>query len=91
MAKLALKPTVSMEMLVSLDEEEVRALDALTGYGDDAFIKVFYEKLGSSYMRDHEQGLRRFFQTIRQIVPGYLNDMNKARQVFNHEKVARDK
>lgn len=91
MAKLALRPTVSMELVVTLDEEEVRALDGLTGYGDDAFIKHFKESLGAHYIRDHEQGLRRFFKTIREIVPGYLNQVDKARDVFEGRKVARDK
>jgi hypothetical protein len=35
---------------LTLTEEEARALVGLQVYGDDAFIKTFYEKLGKTYL-----------------------------------------
>jgi hypothetical protein len=63
-----------------LSEVEMRALDALTGYGDDAFIKVFKTQLGAHYMRDHEAGLRSFFATVRREVLPALGDIDRARR-----------
>jgi hypothetical protein len=83
MAQIDARPTIQLLVSFRLDEEEARALDALVGYGDDAFIKAFQEKLGEHYMRDHEQGLRRFFQTTRQLLPGILNSADAARKAFN--------
>lgn len=82
MAKLAQRATVQVEVAFTVDEAEARALDALVGYGDDAFIEAFYEKLGKSYMRDHEKGLRSFFKSIREMMPPILGRATSAREVF---------
>lgn len=83
MSKLAnltiIKPSVSF----TVSESEARALDALVGYGDDAFIKVFYDKLGKAYMDRHEQGLREFFQSIRGFMPGILSQIDDARKAIS--------
>lgn len=88
MAKLTENPTVGITVTFVCDEEELRALDALAGYGDDAFIKAFYERLGKAYMERHEQGLRRFLSTIREFSPSILSRTNNARAVFVGEKIA---
>jgi hypothetical protein len=85
MAKLEERPRVELEVRFTVTESEARALDALVGYGDDAFIKVFYEKLGKAYMREHEQGLRSFFKSIREMMPSFLDRADRARKVFNSE------
>lgn len=82
MATLAGHPTLGLTVTIRLTEEEARAFDALVGYGDDAFIKHFYETLGAAYMRDHERGLRTMFQSIRDTMPGILGRMDDARKVF---------
>jgi hypothetical protein len=56
---------LSVEVILKLDEQQVKALDALAGYGFDAFIEVFYAKLGKHYMQPHAEGLRRLFATIK--------------------------
>jgi hypothetical protein len=88
MAKITERPNVGMSMVFTVDEGEARALDALAGYGDDAFIKVFYEELGEAYMKEHEADLRRFLKSIREQVPSYLHLLDEARSVFNREKIA---
>lgn len=82
MAKITAQPKINFELTVTLSESEARALDALTGYGDDAFIEKFKKDLGSHYMKDHEQGLRDLFKSIRQIVPGQLSRLDAARKEF---------
>lgn len=83
MAKLLIKPTISLSLTLELNETEARALDALVGYGVDDFLKVFYEKLGRHYMEPHESGLRSLFVTFREVIPGQLHRVDEARKEFN--------
>lgn len=80
-ARSLMQVTIAME----ITEPEARALDALVGYGDDAFIKTFYEKLGEAYMKPHENALRKFFQSVRDSIPGILYRADRARAAF-HDK-----
>ena len=82
-AKSTLRMT--FELTITVDEEEARALEALIGYGDDAFLKVFY-RLGTHYMEPHEQGLRKFFATLREVVPSALSRMAEAQKAWRGEK-----
>lgn len=82
MANLSARPKLDLIVNFEINEVEARALDALVGYGDDAFIKVFYEKLGKAYMDKHEQGLRAFFKSIRLQMPLILSHMDDARKAF---------
>ena len=72
--------TLTFGASIALNETEVRALDALVGYGDDAFLKVFKEKLGAAYIRDHESGLRSFFATVRKDVLPALRDIDQTQK-----------
>lgn len=82
MAKILQHATVTCEATFVVSEAELRALDALVGYGDDAFIAVFYEKLGKAYMQPHEDGLRELFKSMRAITPGILQRIDDARKIF---------
>lgn len=88
MAEIVQLPKVEVTATMKFSEAELRALDALVGYGADAFIKVFYEKLGKHYMQPHEAGLRTLFESVREIVPGILGRTDNARRVFTGERVA---
>lgn len=83
MAKIIGRPRVELVLDFELSESEARALEAMAGYGDDAFIKVFYDKLGKHYMRDHEVGLRSLLKSARQQIPPILYRADEARQAFN--------
>ena len=83
MAKITQQPTVQIEITFTINESEARALDALAGYGDDAFIKHFKETLSAHYIRGHEDGLREFLSSIRGCVSGILSRADKARKTFN--------
>jgi len=80
--KLTAVPTIAIQLKIELTENEARALDALAGYGADAFLKVFYEKLGEHYMRPHEAGLRSLFEGIRETLPKHLSKAEEARACF---------
>jgi hypothetical protein len=82
MAKLKSSPKVNVSITLELDEEEARALDALIGYGNDQFIKVFYEHMGTAYLKPHEKGLRTLFDCIRDVIPCTLARIDSARKQF---------
>jgi hypothetical protein len=82
MAQITARPRIELFVQFTINEEEARALDALTGYGDDAFIKAFYENLGAAYMKSHEEGLRMFLKSVRAFMPGILSSTDNARKAF---------
>ena len=84
MAQVTQQPKVEVTTQFTVTEVELRALDALAGYGDDAFIKVFYEHLGKAYMQKHEAGLRQFLQSVRNFAPGIIHRTDAARKAFNN-------
>jgi hypothetical protein len=45
-----------------LTESEVRALDALAGYGLESFLKAFYSGCGRHYLEPHVKGLETLFE-----------------------------
>jgi hypothetical protein len=77
------KPTVAMEFDFRLSLEEARALDALTGYGTDAFLDAFYKSMGEAYLRPHEAGLRSLFAGLRRDLPPLLGRALSAEQAIN--------
>ncbi len=83
MAKIQDKPTVKLEVTITLNESEIRALDGLTGYDMDEFLKLFYDHLGSHYLKPHEEGLRSLFGSVRAIVPEQIRKIDAARASFN--------
>lgn len=84
MAKLEPKTKLDLNVSFTVNESELRALDALAGYGDDCFIKMFYDNLGQSYMKPHEEGMREFLKSIRTITPTILSQADKARKAFSN-------
>jgi hypothetical protein len=75
-------PRVEVSVSIKLNEAEMRALDALVGYGTDSFLQVFYEKLGKSYMQPHEAGLRSLFSAVSENIPAILRRADAARKAF---------
>lgn len=82
MTRFLTKPVVVTTATIEVTEVEMRALDALAGYGDDAFMKVFYEHLGEHYMKPHDAGMRSFLKSVRSEIPCVLQRINKARHAF---------
>jgi hypothetical protein len=56
---------VEATAVLELNEDEIAAIDALTGYGVGSFLDTFYTKLGKAYMEPHEAGLRSFFEGVK--------------------------
>lgn len=79
MAKITTHPQITLEITFTVNEQEARALDGLTGYNMDEFLKFFYEHMGSHYLKPHEEGLRTFFESIREIVRPELAKVDAVR------------
>lgn len=82
MTRLFQRARVETTVGILLSEEEIRALDALVGYGIKPFLAAFYEKLGKHYMQPHEAGLRSLFDTIDKEVRPLLDRADVARSAF---------
>lgn len=86
MANIHGKGTIEAQAVFVLSEAEMRALDALVGYGTNAFLEVFYAKMGRAYLEPHEAGLRTLFESIRNQIPSILDRVDGAREIFNGKK-----
>ena len=71
------------EFILVIQEDEARALEAITGYGADNFLSFFYEKLGSHYLKPHEMGLKSLFEGVQNNLSAQLKKVVKAREVLN--------
>lgn len=81
-SRLVQAPRIDLDVLVRLNEKEIRALEALVGYGINPFLKVFYEQMGKVYLQPHEAGLRSLFDTISRDLKPILHRVNSARKAF---------
>ena len=82
MSRLTQLPTVGVDISLKLTEPEMRALEALAGYGSDSFLKVFYQQMGRAYIGPHEAGLRSLFETIKTELPPILRRADAAKKAF---------
>jgi len=80
MSNIQIKTDVKITATIELVEGHLRALDALALYGDDAFLKMFYDKLGKSYLKPLENDVRELFTMIRSDVQDALKGVAKARE-----------
>jgi hypothetical protein len=81
-SRLTQIPKVGVDVAIKLTEAEMRALDALAGYGFKAFIEWFYKDMGTAYMKPHEAGLESLFNTIRSELPPILSRLDAAKKAF---------
>lgn len=81
-SRLVQDPRIELDVLVRLNEKEIRALEGLVGYGIDTFLKVFYANMPTTYLKPHEAGLRSLFKTIRTDLRPILNRVDSARRAF---------
>ena len=70
-------------VMLKLSEVEARALHDIVAYGYKPFIEVFKDKLGSSYIKMHEQGAQSLFETVQHVMPSHFSRMDRAREVFS--------
>lgn len=71
------------KVLIEFNEIEARAMHDIVGYGAEAFLKVFKEKLGSHYINQHEKGLITFFERLRTELPRHFAKLDKAKEAYD--------
>ena len=82
MSLLVTKVRVHYECTLRLTETEMRALDALVGYGTEKFISAFYQKMGRCYLGPHVKGLTDLFEKVKDVGRPQLSQIDKAREVL---------
>lgn len=83
---IQIKTEIKVTATIELTEGHLRALEAMAGYGADAFLKAFYVKLGTSYMKPFEKDLRDLFSMIDSNVPMALKNIKDARKNLKGNK-----
>ena len=76
---ITINTDIKITATLTLTEGQLRALDAMAGYGADAFLRAFYVKLGKSYMKPFERDLRDLFTAINNQVHPALAGVKEAR------------
>lgn len=74
------KVNLDVRVTIELTEVEARALDGIFGYSVEAFLRVFYEKMGAVYVKPYEAGVRSLHQRIRSLLAGPLTKIDEARK-----------
>jgi len=84
---IKIKTNVEITAEICFNECELRALDALAGYGIEQFLEVFYSKLGTHYMKPYERNLRELFIKINQTVPDAIKSVEDVRKQLNNKVI----
>ena len=80
----SIKIFIETEITFKINEAELRALDALVGYGYKSFLKVFYEKMGKAYLEPHANGLKTFFDSVDEMRP-LLGKIDAAKKILSEK------
>lgn len=59
------KAKIEYSITLTLTPNEAKALEAVTQYGANDFLQVFYEKLGRTQLEPYETEIRQLFDSIR--------------------------
>lgn len=81
MGDMKIKTIVAFTAQCELTEGELRALDALVGYGFKAFLETFYTRMGKAYMEPYADDLKALFDKVETLRP-QIHEINKARQAL---------
>jgi len=86
MAQVKASSKVELSVTLVLTEDEAIALNEMTKYGINSFLKGYYKFLGKHYMEPHEEGMRSLFRTIDTELPPHLRRISEAREIFDMPK-----
>lgn len=91
MAQLFNRPTITLNVCLALDDSETAALQALTGYSNDALLKAIESKVSEALVREHRPGLSSLFDSIRSLLGPIVDKGNEAKKVFHgsHEAISK--
>lgn len=75
--------SLEAKFTLELNEAEIGALDAIFGYGADAFLKAFKKELGEAYVRPYESGVRSLHDRVRRVTSPALSEIKRVRDRVN--------
>lgn len=75
---------IEFSVTLTLTVNEAKALDAIVGYGTDAFLEVFYPKLGKAYLQPFEKDMRTLFDKIKSDLGNEVHKIETARKAINN-------
>jgi len=82
MEKINSTSQMDFQVILKLNEQEARALNAITVYGVKNFLKAFYKEMGKTYLEPNEQGIKSLFETISSELPKHLSKFDKCRKTW---------
>lgn len=77
--KTEIEMKINFTVKCELTENELRALDALVGYGYDEFLNCFYKHMGESYLKPYANDLKQLFDKVESMRPK-LSEIDKAKK-----------
>lgn len=77
---------INFSVKAELTEGELRALDALVGYGFDSFMKVFKVNLGEHYIGPFEKDMKALFDKIETLRPR-ISEIDKVRAELGLKRI----
>lgn len=80
------KPVINFTVDMKLTENEARALGAIACYGTGAFLKLFYEKMGTSYLQPREKDVRELFAKINGELCSAISEIDKTKKLLRDIK-----
>lgn len=89
MAEIRSRAAFTVKAVMELDEQEMRAMEALVGYGTDQFLEAFYKVMGKAYLQPHESGLRSLFQQVNEVlrpVIGRIDGLRRNEEEYQKRK-----
>lgn len=81
--QVKIKAEVKITATIELTEGQLRALDAMVGYGAKAFFRVFYLRLGKHYLGPFEKDFQELFDNINRTVTPALKQIKEIRKQHN--------
>lgn len=68
---------IDIKISVELTLSEARALNEITSYNVNDFLKIFYQHVGKSYLHPHEAGVIQLFKTAKELLGSEINKADK--------------
>lgn len=70
---------IDFRATLEVNEAEIMALDGILGYSVNAFLEVFYEKMGRTYVQPYESGVRSLHENLRKQLAPLVATIKEAR------------
>lgn len=70
---------IELEVTISFNEREIRALNALAGYVPKVLVDLVYERLGRHYLGPYEKEMLELLSIFKDVFPSKYSIAERAR------------